>query len=59
MLKIQNKSMQSFDIYFQTEIGAEAYWLQPGNSIVVPEGWITEQVKLMERRRILKITKAD
>ena len=56
MIKVQNKSTQSFEVYFMTEVGAKAIWITPGKSIVVPEGYITDQVKLMQTRRILNLT---
>ena len=56
MIKVQNKSLQSFEVYFMTEAGAKAYWINPGKSVVVPSEYITEQVKLMGRRRILNLT---
>ena len=56
MVRIQNKSHQSFEIYLMTEGGAKTYWITPGKAIVVPSNYLTEQVKLMKRRRILQIS---
>ena len=56
MIKVQNKSTQSFEVYFMTEAGAKAIWITPGKSIVVPEGYITDQVRTMQTRRILNLT---
>ena len=47
MVRIQNKSHQSFEIYLMTEGGAKTYWITPGKAIVVPSNYLTEQVKLM------------
>ena len=35
-----------------------AKWLQPGESIVVPANYITEQIKTLHRRRMFKISNA-
>jgi hypothetical protein len=56
MIKVKNTSTQSFEIYFMTEAGSKTYWITPGKSIAVPETYITDQVRLMQRRRILNLT---
>jgi hypothetical protein len=58
MKVVKNDSLQAFTIHFKTEKGMTAKWLQPGESIVVPAKYITEQVKTLHRRRMFKISDA-
>ena len=50
MKVVKNDSLQSFTIYFNTEKGAQEKWMKPGESIVVPDHYITEQLKTLHRR---------
>ena len=59
MKSITNTSIQSFEIYFKTDKGPETYWLQPQETIVVPTSYITEQVNILMRRRILRVQNAQ
>jgi len=45
-------------VFFLTEKGTKEKLMAPGESIVVPERYITEQVKTLHRRRIFKISNA-
>lgn len=56
MKLIKNDSLQSFTVFFNTEKGCKEKWLRPGESIVVPDNYITEQIKTLHRRRIFKIS---
>ena len=56
MKAITNQSLQSWQIFFQTQKGVESYRLKPRKSVVVPESYISDQIKTMVRRRLLKIT---
>jgi hypothetical protein len=58
MKVVKNDSLQSFSVFFKTENGAKEKWLKPGESIVVPESYITEQIKTLHRRRVFKISNA-
>ena len=58
MKRVKNDTLQSHTIFFKTEKGPLEHWLQPGQSIVVPESYLSEQVKTLHRRRILKISPA-
>ena len=58
MKLIKNDSLQAFTIYFGTEKGNREKWMKPGESIVVPDHYITEQIKTLHRRRIFKISNA-
>ena len=58
MKVIKNDSMQSFFVYFTTEKGCKERWMQPGESVVVPDNYVTEQIKLLHERRLFKISNA-
>lgn len=58
MKVVKNDCLQAFTVYFRTEKGAQAKWMQPGESIVVPEHYITEQIRTLHRRRMFKISNA-
>ena len=58
MKVVKNDSLQTFAVYFNTEKGCKERYMQPGESIVVPDGYITEQIRTMHRRRVFKISNA-
>jgi len=58
MKSIKNDSMQSFTVYFQTEKGCKEKWMKPGEILVVPDKYVTEQLRTLHRRRIFKISNA-
>ena len=58
MKVVTNSSLQSFTLYFSYPTGPKTYWLKPGQSVAVPQGAITGQVKTLHRRRLLQITGA-
>jgi hypothetical protein len=58
MKLVKNDSLQSFTIYFSTEKGCKERWMKPGESIVVPDSYITEQIETLHRRRVFKISNA-
>jgi len=58
MKVIKNNSLQAFTVYFNTEKGCKEVWMTPGKSLVVPDNYVTEQVKTLHRRRIFKISNA-
>ena len=58
MKVVKNDSLQSITVYFNTEKGCKERNMKPGESIVVPEPYITEQIKTLHRRRVFKISNA-
>jgi hypothetical protein len=58
MKVVKNDSLQTLTVYFNTEKGCKERYLKPGESIVVPENYITEQIKTLHRRRLFKISNA-
>lgn len=55
MKRIKNDSLQAFFIYLNTDEGIKDRWLQPRESIVVPDEYITQQLKNLHNRRLIKI----
>lgn len=55
MKTIKNLSLQGFEVYLATRNGPKPIWLAPSSCVVVPESFISEQVKLLVKRRILKV----
>lgn len=58
MKVVKNDSLQTLTVYFNTEKGCKSRFMKPGESLVVPENYITEQIKTLHRRRIFKISNA-
>jgi len=58
MKTVKNNSLQAFTVFFNTEKGCKEKWLKAGQSIVVPDTYITEQLRTLHRRRIFKISNA-
>jgi hypothetical protein len=58
MKVVKNDSLQAITVYFNTDKGCKERWMQPGESIVVPENYITEQIKTLHRRRVFTISNA-
>ena len=58
MKVVKNDSLQSFSVFFMTEKGCKEKYMKPGESIVVPESYITEQIKTLHTRRLFKISNA-
>ena len=56
---IKNDSMQSLSVYLAGPKGnSKEYWLKAGSSLQVPSSAVTEQVKNLSSKRLLKITNA-
>ena len=58
MKVVKNDCMQTITVFFQTESGCKERAMRPGERIVVPESYITEQIKTLQRRRVFKIANA-
>lgn len=55
---ITNHSLQAFEIYLTTPKGDHPVWLTPRQSVVVPRGYISEQIHTMINRRMLSVKNA-
>lgn len=58
MKRVKNDCMQTIVVFFNTETGCLEKYMKPGETIVVPEDYITEQIKTLHKRRIFKISNA-
>ena len=58
MKRVKNDCMQTIVVFFNTETGCLEKYMKPGETLVVPEAYITEQIKTLHRRRIFKISNA-
>lgn len=58
MKRLKNDSLQTFSFYLITETGEREFWLKPKESIVIPETYLTSQVRNLLKRRLFKITNA-
>lgn len=58
MKTITNEGLQSKTLLFNNQLAGPIpqHWLKPGESVTVPISWISDQIKTLEKRRILKIT---
>jgi len=55
LTKITNISGQGMEIYVSTPEGSDSHWLAPRSHILVPASYVTEQIRNLQKRRILRI----
>ncbi len=55
MKTIRNDSIQGFELYLNTPKGKEIKFLKPKQTVIVPEGYISTQIKTLHKRRHLTI----
>ena len=58
MKEIKNTSLQGRFVFLDTSVGSKEVWLAPGKAVVVQESSITNQVRNLASRRLLKICNA-
>ena len=56
MKTVKNDSLQSMTIYFNTEKGCQEHWLKPGETVAVPDSYISEQIRTLQRKKMFKIS---
>lgn len=56
MKTIKNYSLQGLHVLLNTPEGPEFVWIQPRQSISVPESQISEQAKTLHQRRLIQIS---
>jgi len=52
---VKNYSVQGLFIILETPDGVKQHWLEPKQSILVPETYISQQIKNLHRRRLVNI----
>lgn len=55
---IKNETNQGFEIYINTSEGPKAVWLKPKQKIVVENFGITEQLLVLNQRKLIRIINA-
>ncbi len=55
MKQIKNTSLQSWNIYLQTEEGVKSFYLTPEQTITVPASYITDDVIRYQQRNLISI----
>jgi hypothetical protein len=58
MKVIKNDSLQAITVFLKTEKGCKEVHFSPGQSLVVPDHYISEQVLTLFKRRVFKISNA-
>lgn len=58
MKLLTNTSLQSWNIYLQTEEGVKSFYLAPKQSIAVPASYITDDVIRYQQRSLISIKNA-
>lgn len=58
MKVIKNDSYTGREITIKTPLGPNTLWIKPNEQIVVPDQAISNTIKNLAKRRILKITNA-
>jgi len=55
LVKLKNQSLQGFNIFVLSNSGTKSFWLTPKESVLIEDSSITQQIKNMVRRNLLKI----
>jgi len=58
MKSIKNEALQRLELYLTTDKGTKRIWLMPRDTIVVPNAYLSEQIKNLSQRRILTVKNA-
>jgi len=56
MKQILNESLQSLQVALKTPIGVKMHRLASKESIVIPATYVSDMIKNLQRRRLLKVT---
>jgi len=58
MKSIKNEALQRLEIYLDTDRGPKRIWLLPQETIVVPNTYLSGQIKNLSGRRVLSVRNA-
>ena len=58
MKSLTNESLQRLEVYFQTSKGADRRWIMPRETLLVPASFISDQIKVLSKRRMISIKNA-
>jgi len=55
LYKLINLSLQGFNIFLKTPRGPDSFWLKPKESVIIEESSVSDQIKKMVRKHLLKL----
>lgn len=55
MYKLVNLSLQGFNIFIKTPHGPSSFWLTPKESVLIEQDAISQQIKKMVKKHLLKL----
>jgi len=55
MVRLINLSLQGFNIFLKTPTGPSSFWLIPKETVMIQESNVSDQIKRMVKRRLLKL----
>jgi len=55
MVRLINLSLQGFNIFLKTPTGPSSFWLTPKETVMIQESNVSDQIKRMVKRRLLKL----
>ena len=58
MKLLTNDSLQRLEVYFDTSKGSDRRWIMPKETIMIPETFISHQVRILSQRRMISIKNA-
>jgi hypothetical protein len=58
MKLLTNDSLQRLEVYFDTSIGSDRRWIMPKETIMIPEAFISHQIRVLSQRRMISIKNA-
>lgn len=53
MIGIKNECLQGLELYIMTPNGPKTYWLEPNGVITLPSEYVSEQIKVLNSRRMV------
>lgn len=56
LITIKNTSLQNLEIYLKSPSGPKVQYLQPSQVVQIKESQLTDQVRTLAARRMLKIS---
>ena len=58
MKSITNDCLQRLELYLTTNRGTKRIWLMPRETMVVPQSFLSGQIKTLSNRRMLTVRNA-
>jgi len=58
MKLLTNDSLQRLEVYFDTAKGSDRRWIMPKETLMIPEAFISRQIRVLLERRMISIKNA-